>query len=145
MDSLSSCRRKLDIWFSRSNVYWHNQNIYTFASLCDWRSCKSNFSHTEVGYIIWHNGPFSFDSHSVCSWKPESRQTLHNSFLYKPREIHLSSETVFHWCGKAESVNQGFLFLDFMSNKTMHATEFGSVNRTTCTGQTKQSVGLFQI
>jgi len=51
-----------------------------------------NFSQTERGCIKWHDERFSFDSPSNC--KPENGQTLHNSFLHNPREIHLSSETI---------------------------------------------------
>ena len=94
------------LWFPKSKVYGHTWNVYTFASylwlknshnnreavlnrstsysaMCN---CNWNFSQTEEGCIKWHDKRFSFDSPPICSWKPESRQTSHNSFWYKPQE-----------------------------------------------------------
>ena len=94
----------------RPKVYGHSWNIYNFASYL-WvqklhnkreavlnqstsysavYNCNWNFSQTEGGCIKWHDKRFSFDSPLIWSWKPESRQTSHNSFWYKPGKYTFS-------------------------------------------------------
>ena len=99
-------------WFPKSKVYGHTWNIYKFASYLWFKkshnnreavlnrstsysavyNCNWNFSQTEGGCIKWHDERFSFDSPS--NFKPEKRQTSHNSFYITLGNIHLSSETI---------------------------------------------------
>ena len=97
-------QRRPENWILLSNSTKNSWNIYKFASYLWFKkshnnreavlnrstsystvyNCNWNFSQTEGGCIKWHDKRFSFDSPPICSWKPESRQTSHNSFWYKP-------------------------------------------------------------
>ena len=114
VESLSSRRRKLDILSNSTKTsdlqkvnfldtpaiftnLLHNCDIrnrttiekqFSIGHTCDFYKFANNWDLRRVEATI----SLQFASH--LQLKPESRQTSHNSFWYKPREINLSSETI---------------------------------------------------
>ena len=71
------------VWFKKSHnnreAFLNPSTSYPAVYNCDW-----NFAQAEGGCIQWNDQWFSLNSPPIWSWKPERRQTSHNSFWYKP-------------------------------------------------------------